>query len=197
MGARTMRLVDTHPMAAVPDGLRHGEYPLSQFLRAERGFLLPGEEGEVERFVRARPAADVVVEAQPAGIMLFGREEMSLKGVVDRLAGFRWQHLVAEAPSVRYRSDPAQMPWMQVNVRAPRRYATLLKAEFHRRSGLSRGGEYFGETVMLSGIAPLAKLLGFPEWVAQRTDGKAVATERLAEWRLIDDEPDPPGPLAA
>ena len=197
MSAHAMRLVSGGALPTVADDFRHEGYPLTVLLRAKRGFIVAGEADEVERAVRERPSIDVVVEAAADGIVLYGPDEDALQRVVARLVGFRWRHLVAQPPEVRFRGPPLRVPWMQVNVRTSRKHAALLRAELYLRGATLHGGHYSGERAMLSCVAPLTGLLGFPAWLAQHTDRGAVVTQRLVEWRPVHDDPDPPGPLAA
>jgi hypothetical protein len=182
--------------AQEPDDFIHDAHPLIQRVRAVRGFLLPGEYEEIER-VLCDSGVEVIVERSPHAIVLYGRNETALKRVVDQLAGYRWQHLAVDQPQARSRTDPVRVAWMHVHVRSPRRFAALIKDELFRRGGRTSSAEFFAEVAILSGRAPLADLIGYSDWVAQTTDGKARVTSRLAEWRIGDKEPAPPGAFAA
>jgi hypothetical protein len=182
--------------ASAPEAFVHVEFPLVQRWRPVRGFLLSGEDAEVERLVCDR-RDDLRVESTAEGLLLYARHEDALKGAGARLRCYRFRHLAPDPPQARVRPDPLRAPWMHVHVRGPRRFAALARDELFRRQGRTGSAEFFGDVVMLSGQAPLAGLVGYADWVRERTDGRLAVETRLAAWRLVDADPDPPGPLAA
>lgn len=191
-----MRLVESLQRMEKPhDGFQHAEHPLMQRLHAVRGFLHPFEEDEV-RLALGTAGGDVIVETSSADVTLYGRSEAALKRAVERVSGYRWQHLAPGAIDVRVRSNPLRVAWMNVHVRCERRFVALIREELARRAGRTSAAQFNDDVVMLAGHAPLSGLIGYADWISQHIDGNSSVHCRLAQWRLAEAQPDPPSPRA-
>jgi len=172
------------------------DHPLVQRLRAERGHLLPREEDELRNVLHAL-SPDVEVDTSVVGAEVYARTEEALKRAVRRVSGERWQHLVAGPPEARVRSDPLRVAWMNVTVRCARRFVPAVRQALAERGGHARSTHFSENLVVLGAVAPLSRVLGFADWVSQWTEGNGHVQSRLAEWRIIDPDPDPTARPAA
>lgn len=171
------------------------EHPLVQRLRAARGHLLPCEEDELRNVLHAL-GPDVEIETSVRGAELYAKTEDALKRAVARVSGERWQHLIAAPVEARVRRDPLRHAWMNVSVRCARRFVAAIRDELADRGGQSRSTHFSEDRVVLSAVAPLPGLLGFADWVTRFTGGEGQVQTRLAEWRVVDRDPDPYPPAA-
>jgi len=167
------------------------DHPLIQRLRAVRGHLLPYEEDELRNVFRAL-GPDVEIETSLLGAELYARTEDTLQRAIACVSGERWQHLIAGVPEARVRRDPLRHAWMNVTVRCARQLVAAIRVELARRGGQSRNTRFSENLVVLGAVAPLPGLLGFADWVSRITNGRGDAQSRLAEWRLVDRDPEPP-----
>lgn len=178
------------------DGFVHPDHPLYQWMRATRGFLFDHEQREA-REALSRDRDDVVVEVSSGGVALYARDETALKRAAGRISGQRWHHLDADPLVVRTRSNPARIAWMHVSIRCPRRFASSARLELVRREGQPTNAVFQEEVALLAGRAPLDRLIGYGDWLAAQTAGRAHVHTQLAEWRPVHRAPDPSGPRAA
>ena len=167
------------------------DHPLIVRLRAARGHLLPFEAAELHAAL-ATSGPDVELVMTREGAELYAKDEEAIGRALARISGARWQHLIAESVDARTRHDPLRHPWMEVTVRCERRFVSPIRRELESRGGradVTRFGPYY---VVLVASAPLSGVLGFADWVLRTTGGTGHAQSSLAEWRVVEQDPDPP-----
>lgn len=171
-------------------------HPLCQRFGAARGYLLPHEERELnERLASA--GSDIEVEISRSGATLYATSEKALRRAAARITGERWQHLRAGPHEARVLSDPAREAWMNVTVRCERGFAAAVRCELEARGAHVGSASFSRSHAVLAALAPLARLLAFEDWLARTTRGAGHAEAILAQWRIVEADPDPPLPPAA
>ena len=176
--------------------LHREAHPLRQRFGAARGYLLSHEERELnERLASLGP--DIELEISRSGATLYAISERALRRAAARITGERWQHLHAGPHEARVLSDPAREAWMNVTVRCERGFAAAVRCELETRGAQVGSASFSRSHAVLVAVAPLARLLGFEDWLARSTRGAAHAEAILAQWRIVEADPDPLLPPAA
>ena len=93
--------------------------------------------------------------------------------------------------------DPARVAWMNVTVRCGRGFASAVRCELETRGAQVGSASFSQSHAVRAAVAPLARLLGFEDWLARSTRGAGHAESILAQWRVVEADPDPPLPPAA
>jgi translation elongation factor EF-G len=131
---------------------------------------------------------DVMCLAADDGLRVLGRTEDELRRAVGKLRGAAGDAVIDEGPLVRYVDGARRLePFMRVVVHAPTRDLALLRADLDRRGARVVRLEHHIGSIVLEGEAPLARLLGYADWVAACTGGAARVRMWLSRYRLAED----------
>ena len=117
-----------------------------------------------------------------------------MRGPVDALKNQYGRALIVEPPSVRYaHGAPVFEPYMIVLLCGPARYLSLLQGDLGRRRAQVTRLDQRSDPLVLEAEARLGSLLGYREWLDERSEGDVEVSMWLSRYRPIDDE----GPYAA
>jgi hypothetical protein len=129
------------------------------------------------------------------GIRLLGPTEEALQRAIAELRSRHGDALVFEPPAIRYIHGAMVLePWMHVLVNVPSQYGFLIKHDFVRRRGDIRRLDQRGAAFVLEGEAPLAKILGYADWLKHASNGEPAVALRLSRYLPVNDDN---GPAAA
>lgn len=171
----------------------HPECPIEQAVHAAD----PAVQAELMQEIWRRHSFiedGALLVAEPKCLRVLARSEGALRAPVDALRERYGDALVVEPPTVRYGyGSPVLEPWMVLLLCGPARYLPLLQADLERRQARVTRLDHRVGPFVLEAEASLASLLGYRQWLDERTEGDVEASLWLSRYLPIDDG----GPRAA
>jgi hypothetical protein len=126
---------------------------------------------------------DLAYEAHGDGLVIYAETEFALDRPLRVLHEIYGASLRIEPAAIRYRvNDVIEEPHMAVRVLCAARHFASLKQDF-----LARGASILDEELrppvgVIRATAPLRKLIGYSQWLAQHTSGSAREVMWLAHY---------------
>jgi translation elongation factor EF-G len=117
---------------------------------------------------------DAAYEADATGLCIYAETELALERPLSILKDVYGQSLHIEPPTIRYRvADVVEEPHMSVRVLCASSHFPAV-----RQNLLARGAAVLDEELrppvgVIRATAPLRKLIGYSQWLAQHTSGNA------------------------
>ena len=180
-----------HPSSAFARGrsLMHADCPIEQTVRSNDA----NTQSQLMQEPWSRSLECTLFVADYNGLRLLGKSEGALDAAVEPLRRRFGDRLVVDPPSVRYAFGvPTLEPYMTVAISGPQRYLPAIQTDFLQRRGrvlrVQQGGPF-----VLEGEAPLARLLGYRQWLRYSMDNVPNVYLCLSRYLPIDDD----GPRAA
>jgi hypothetical protein len=165
--------------------MTYPDFPLEIVIRASddvrRGRLVRAAmRHEVE-------AGDVTCFLVSEGLRVLGRSEQALQRAVEALRRVE-PDAPLQGPSVRCVEGAGRLePHMRVVVHAPAATLPVIRGDLERRGAWILRLDHRIGVVDIEAEAPLARLLGYGDWLAACTQGRARMRMALSRYRLADD----------
>jgi hypothetical protein len=166
----------------------HPEYPLTRTcLHRYEPFQL----NFARRAVQILPQhGDGSAEATHKGLVLRAETETDFQSSIGILKDYYGDQIQIGSPTVQYhRSSQLEEPHMGVRVLCPQPHFAAVKADLLARGASILQEEVTGEFGLVRASAPLAKLLGYPEALAQLTGASAREVMWLSHYAPVERPP--------
>jgi hypothetical protein len=126
---------------------------------------------------------DLAYEAGSGGLLIYAETESALERPLSIRTEIYGESLDIDPPTIRYRiSEVMEEPHMAVRVLCAAKHFATLKHDF-----VARGASILDEEVrppvgVIRATAPLRKLIGYSQWLAEHTSGSAREVMWLAHY---------------
>ena len=129
--------------------------------------------------------------AEPSCLRVLARTEAALRPPVEALSKRYGDALVVEPPSVRYAlGAPVLEPYMSLLVCGPRNHLAFVTDDLSRRGARVTRLDPDSDRFVLEAEGALGRLLGYGEWLDERTAGGDVDVSMwLSRYLPIDEGP--------
>lgn len=127
---------------------------------------------------------DVAYEARSEGLLIYAETEFALERPLGILTEIYGASLDIDPPTIRYRISEVieEEPHMAVRVLCAARHFATLKHDFVARGASILDEELRPPVGVIRATAPLRKLIGYSQWLAEHTSGSAREVMWLAHY---------------
>jgi elongation factor G-like protein len=130
---------------------------------------------------------DVTCLVADDALRLLARGEEPLRRATELLRAAVDGEALVEGPVVRYVEGARRLePHMRIALHAPAATLPVLQDDLQRRAAFIVRLEHRVGTVVIEAEAPLARLLGYADWLAACTGGRARVQMWLCRYRISD-----------
>jgi hypothetical protein len=179
---------DTTISSARRERFLHYNYPLEQLARsASTRFQL----GFARMTMHLMPdLQDVVLEATPQGLKIFGAHELALAPVALAMRQIHGSDVQFDEPTVRlFYGDVIHEPIMWLRLALDGAYTERVIRDLVARSAEIDVVDWMGEPAIVRARAPLRRLLGYPSTLARLSDNAADLRMGLSHYAPIPPDP--------
>lgn len=168
----------------------HPECPIEQSITARDARLQAALMQEIWRPYGFLEHGTLLV-AEPSCLRVLARTEAALRPPVEALSKRYGDALVVEPPSVRYAlGAPVLEPYMSLLVCGPRNHLAFVTDDLSRRGARVTRLDPDSDRFVLEAEGALGRLLGYREWLDERTAGGDVDVSMwLSRYLPIDEGP--------
>lgn len=168
--------------------MKHPDYPIKAHVSGD-GIVATTLLGEA-RQCELTKADHVLASVHDGRVRLLGRSERALHASIGGLRTRVAARLHVDGPRVRYVYGARVLePHMRLRLRGPAHAVHEARREVERRGGaILRIDPGIGATT-IEATAPLARLLGYDQWLAEHVGHDVAATMRLGHYDIADGAP--------
>lgn len=133
---------------------------------------------------------DLTYEADGNCLLIYAGTELALERPLSILKEVYGEFLHIEPPSIRYRIlDVIEEPHMAVRVLCAAKHFASVKHDLVARGASVLDEELLPPLGVIRATAPLRKLMGYSQWLAQHTSGSSREVMWLAHYAPCEDSP--------